>query len=477
MARNVSDITEVHDLGKLADTLLSNVMGMADGVSGIFWILDHNQQFRAIATKGRTSSAVPIDPGDVFHRYEEISRGTPFFEQRDGKVLLDSFFLPVLYHDMILGLIHMKLKTPAGRQLADMDMQGIKIVTEDFSPFLHNALTLDRIRSNPLRDLDSDTYNEAFILDFLHRQITMSGRYGRRLGLVNMEFAGAETFQKEQSYRLTQGLLRDIAETLKGLLRDYDIISHVGNFRFLLGLPDTDNLGCRITVERIRNGFEKLEYLGERFERYGLTPHYGIACFPEDGEEVDALLMKSLEKAKFSRQDPFNSFDWGPMKFWEMVEMATGDSWKTDFSEITDTRYIDFQSSFSYLLQEAIASNIVLNPVRRGLLYIGTNNLYITEALLQKNTEISEVSTKICVLGDLTGLQSLKEFNINTVSIPKELCESFQFILLLTDLNAYGLLGVHNKGDEWKGIHTSHDKLVERFVFKLREEYSLQDQI
>ncbi len=80
MARSVSDITEVHDLGKLADTLLSNVMGMADSVSGIFWILDYNQNFRAIATKGRTSSAVPIDPGDVFHRHEEISRGTPFYE-------------------------------------------------------------------------------------------------------------------------------------------------------------------------------------------------------------------------------------------------------------------------------------------------------------------------------------------------------------------------------------------------------------
>ncbi len=477
MARSVSDITEVHDLGKLADSLLSNVMRKVDGVTGTFWVLDNHQHFRAVATRGKTSSAAPIDPGEVFHRHEEISRGTPFFEQRDGKVISDSFFLPVLYHDMILGIIHMELKTPAGRQLADKDMQGIKLLAEDFSPFLHNALTLDRIRQNPLRDLDTDTYSEAFILDFLHRQVTMARRYGRRLGLVNMEFAGAETFQKEQSYGLTQGLLRDIAETLKGLLRDYDIISHVGGFRFLIGLPDTDNLGCRITIERIRNGFDKLEYLRERFERYGLTPHYGVACFPEDGEEVDALLMKSLEKAKLSREDPFNRVYWATKKFWEMVEMATGDGWKKDLSGLTDTRYFNFQSSFSYLLQEAIASNIILKPERRGLLYIGTNNIYITEALLQKNTEIADVATRICVLGDLTGLQSLKEFNISTVSIPKELCEAFQFILLLTDRNAYGLLGVHYKGDEWKGIHSSHDKLVERLVFKLREEYSLQDQI
>lgn len=473
----VSDIRDIQDIGKISGNFLASIMGRADAVSGTFWIMDEDHHFRAMATGGKAVSTAAVDPGEVFSRHEEISRGTPFFEQREGEVVLDSFFVPVLYQDIILGLVHMELRVGEESRPADMDLSGIREIAEAFAPSLQNAHNLDRIRQNPLKDLDSDTYNEAFILDFLRRQVTMARRYSRRIGLLNLEFSGAEVFQKEQTYRLTQGLLRDIADTLCGLVREYDIVAHVGSFRFLICLPDTDNLGCRLTVERIRNGFDKLEYLAERLQRYGMTPHFGFACFPENGMEADALLMKSLEDARLSRQDPVNALDWNGLMFWDIVEMATGEGGKKLLSGISDTHFIEFKASFSYLLQEAIASDIVLNPARRGLLYIGTNNIYITEALLQKNTEISSVATKVCVFGDLTGLQTLKEFNIGTVAIPKDLSTAFQFILLLTDRNAYCLLGVHNKGDEWKGMHSPHDKLVEQLVFKLREEYSLQDQI
>jgi len=475
--RSVTDIRDMQDIVKVSDNFLSSVMGRADAVSGTFWVLDQDQHFRAMAARGKTGLSVTPDPGEVFHRHEEISRGTPFFEQREGKVILDSFFLPVLHQDLILGLVHMELKGGEGSRPADMDLSGIKEIAEDFAPSLLNALNLDRIRQNPLKDLDSDTYNEAYILDYLKRQTTMARRHGRRIGLLNLEFSGAEAFQKEQTYRLSQGLLRDISDTLHGLVRDYDIVAHVGSFRFLICLPDTDNLGCRITVERIRNGFDKLEYLTERLQLYGMIPHFGFACFPEDGVEVDTLLVKSLLNAKRSREDPVNTIDWKGLNFWDMVQMATGADGKERLSGISDTSFIEFQTSFSYLLQEAIASDLVLNPTRRGLLYIGTNNIYITEALLQKNTEIASVATKVCVFGDLTGLQTLKDFNIGTVAIPNDLSTAFQFILLLTDRNAYCLLGVHNRSEEWKGIHSSHDKLVERLVFKLRGEYALQDQI
>jgi len=72
---------------------------------------------------------------------------------------------------------------------------------------------------------------------------------------------------------------------------------------------------------------------------------------------------------------------------------------------------------------------------------------------------------------------ALKEVNINTISLPPEQAKGFQFVLLLTDRTVYALVGVAYRMDEWRGFHTSNDRLVERIIFGLREEYSLQDQV
>jgi GGDEF domain-containing protein len=468
---------DLQDLPRLSEDLLSRLMETADAVSGAIWVLDQDQAFRQTATRGSTQRAKGIDPGEIIHRHEEISRGTPFYEQRAGKVILNSLFLPVLHNDVLTALAHLETRTYSEAALDDKTMKELGNIVNDYAAFLNNAQILDRMRQNPLRDIESDTYNEPFILDFLKRQATMSRRFHRRIGVVNVEYEGAEFFQKNHSYRLVQAMIKDISETLQGILRDYDVVAHVGNFRFFIALPETDSIGCRITIERIRRGFDRLAYLKERFERYDLKPHFGFACFPEDGQTEDSLVMKALQRTKQIRSDPFNSIQWKNRGFWDLVEMYTTDEGGIELAPLDFTEAISFQANFTYLLQEAIVNDILLNPERRGLLYIGTDNIYITEALLCKNTALSKSATGISVFGDLTGAQTLKEMNINTFSIQPEQSKGYQFILLLTDEVVYALLGVHHRIDFWKGFHTSNDRLVERLVFKLREEYPLQEQI
>jgi len=468
---------DLQDLTKLSENLLARLMQKAEASSGAVWVLDQNQSFRLVTTRGAGRRSRSIDPGEIIHRHEEIFRGTPFFEQRKGKVILNSIFLPVLHVGVLVALVHLELSTYSETALSDATLEEIRKVAEEYATFLNNAQILDRIKSNPLKDLESDTYNEPFVLDFLKRQITMAARYRRRVGLISLEYEGAEHFQKNQSYRLVQAMIKDISETLQGILRDYDVVAHVGNFRFIMGLPETDSLGCRITIERIRRGFGRLTYLSERFEKYEMKPHFGFGCFPEDGRTVDDLLGRALQAAFASRTDPFNRIQWSEKEFWDMVELFTTGMENEELTRLGNTQPMMFQASFTYLLQEAIINDILQNPDRRGLLYIGSDNVLITEALLAKNTLLPRTATRIGVLGDLTGAHVLTDLNINTVSIPPEQSKSFQFILLLTDRVAYALMGVHHRIDDWKGFHTSHDKLVERLVFKLREEYSLQDQI
>jgi len=468
---------DLQDLTKLSEDLLKRLMEKADASSGSLWVLDQDQSFRLVISRGTDRRSRSIDPGEIIHRHEEISKGTPFFEQRRGKVILNSVFLPILHVGVLVALAHLELSTYSESALDDQTLDNVRMIAEDYATFLNNAQVLDRMRSNPLKDLESDTYNEPFVLDFLKRQATMGRRFRRRVGMISLEYEGVEQFQKNQSYRLVQAMIKDISETLQGILRDYDVVAHVGNFRFIMGLPETDSLGCRITIERIRRGFARLSYLGERFDKYGMKPHFGFACFPEDGDTADDLLSAALQSAHASRTDSFNKIDLEGKGFWDTVELFTTGTDNQAFSILNNTEPMMFQASFTYLLQEAIINDIIQNPERRGLFYIGTDNVLITEALLAKNTLLPRTATRIGVFGDLTGAHVLNDLNINTIFIPPEQSKSFQFLLLLTDRVAYALMGVHHRIDDWKGFHTSNDKFVERIVFKLREEYSLQDQI
>ncbi len=467
---------ETLDLRRLTENLLTEAMEAVGGVGGTVWLLDPDQTFRASVTRGEGARTEAIDPGEVLRRHEEIFQGAPFFEQESGRAVFQGVFLPLVHAESLAGLVHIRL-APAGGKTAPDLLSRLRRIADDATPLIQAACAIERLRRSPLKDGDSEAYNESFLLDFLAREITRARRYRRRLGMVAVEIDGVQAFNREFGNRMAQGLLRDLVEALRGTLRESDVIAHAGEFRLLVGLPDTDRLGCRVVAEKVRKGLRQLEYLRDRLDRYHLVPHVGHSCFPDDGRDRDAMLTAALTRAVASRKDPFLRGSWKDMPFWSTLETIMKSPGREEVEKTPDTAHGIFPTSFLYLLQEAIGNDIALHPSRRGLLYIGTNNVYVTEALIQKNPHLAKAATRISVLGDLTGMQSLREFNINAVPVPKDLASTFQFVIHLSDLYAYAICAILKKGDCWEGFHTSDDSLVEDLIFKLRDEYGLQEQI
>jgi diguanylate cyclase (GGDEF)-like protein len=467
---------EAPDLRRLAKSLLAEAMEAVEGVSGTVWLLDPDQTFRAVATVGEGARTEAIDPGDILRRHEEIFQGTPFFEQENGRVVFHGIFLPLVHDESLAGLVHIRLAPSSGKGAPDL-FPRLRRIAEDNAPLIQAACAIERLRLSPLKDGDSEAYNESFLLDFLAREITRARRYRRRLGLMAIEIDGVQALNRGFGHRMAQGLLRDLVEALRGTLRESDVIAHAGEFRLLVGLPDTDRLGCRVAAEKVRKGMRQIEYLRERLDRYKLVPHVGHSCFPDDGRDRDAMLTAALTRAATARKDPFLRGSWKEMPFWSTLESIMKSPGREEVEKTPDTAHGIFPTSFLYLLQEAIGNDIAQHPMRRGLLYIGTNNVYVTEALIQKNPHLAKAATRISVLGDLTGMQSLREFNINAVPVSKDLATTFQFVIHLSDLYAYAICAILKKGDNWEGFHTSNDSLVEDLIFKLRDEYGLQEQI
>jgi diguanylate cyclase (GGDEF)-like protein len=87
--------------------------------------------------------------------------------------------------------------------------------------------------------------------------------------------------------------LRSVADCLVEELRGYDSIGRFGGEEFVAVLSDVDELAALTISERIRRRIFELEVPRRDLSQpgmSGLSASIGVACYPEHGTEVEALL-------------------------------------------------------------------------------------------------------------------------------------------------------------------------------------------
>jgi diguanylate cyclase (GGDEF)-like protein len=95
-------------------------------------------------------------------------------------------------------------------------------------------------------------------------------------------------------------VLKKIAEKLKNSVREVDMIARYGGEEFCVVLPETTKTLAMSVAERLRKSVESKE-IKAFDENVKVTVSVGVATYPEDGEDVDALIERAdtaLYKAK-----------------------------------------------------------------------------------------------------------------------------------------------------------------------------------
>jgi GGDEF domain-containing protein len=103
----------------------------------------------------------------------------------------------------------------------------------------------------------------------VHEEIARADRYGELFLLLMVEPARGE-FPPEQGEKIASHMRRGLRQT--------DLVSHLGGFRFVVLLPHAGEAAGSIVAERIR------ESLGRDLVSVS------IACYPGDGNDFASLL-------------------------------------------------------------------------------------------------------------------------------------------------------------------------------------------
>ena len=162
------------------------------------------------------------------------------------------------------------------------------------------------IRYQAYHDLLTGLPNRALFKDHLSMAISQARRRGESLAVMFMDLDRFKVINDTLGHVMGDNLLRAVARRLKHCLRAEDTLARIGGDEFLILIPNINSKDeAQAVAEKLVNSFKK-PFNIENYELY-VTGSVGITYYPEDGENIDALI-KNADVAMYHAKSTSNGY-------------------------------------------------------------------------------------------------------------------------------------------------------------------------
>ena len=170
------------------------------------------------------------------------------------------------------------------------------------SSALDNVRLINLTKQAAITDALTGIYNRRFFVETLEKQMSLAKRHQEPLSLL---IADLDHFKKlNDTYGHTAGdrALQQVSMILKDSIRTSDVLCRYGGEEFAIIMSKTGITGAIEKADKIRQYVESAHFdTITPGKSLGMTISIGVASFPENGTEYDALVDAAdgaLYKAK-----------------------------------------------------------------------------------------------------------------------------------------------------------------------------------
>ncbi|MDQ0586221.1 putative bifunctional diguanylate cyclase/phosphodiesterase [Variovorax paradoxus] len=177
-----------------------------------------------------------------------------------------------------------------------------------------NALlesSADSLKHQATHDALTGLPNRALLEDRLRQAISYADRYGRLMTVVFINLDGFKRVNDSLGRKAGDELLKVMAERMTQCLRGVDTVVRTGGDEFVIVLYDQPGDGTEVVPALHR----LLEAIAQPVDIDGqgvqVTASLGVATYPADGADADALLMNAdaaMYRAKASGRNNFQVY-------------------------------------------------------------------------------------------------------------------------------------------------------------------------
>lgn len=152
------------------------------------------------------------------------------------------------------------------------------------------------------RDYLTGLYNRRKFEEFLTYEIKRSLRHRHKFTILMIDLDNFKYINDTYGHASGDLVLKEVTNIFGSNLRNADILARLGGDEFAVLLPETPYENGYAVVEKLRSRLEATP-ISLMFDQITLTASFGIAEYPEQGENIESLLTGSdlaMYKAKRS---------------------------------------------------------------------------------------------------------------------------------------------------------------------------------
>jgi len=152
--------------------------------------------------------------------------------------------------------------------------------------------------------------NRSLLRDRIDQAIVKARRHDRRVAVVFVDLDHFKLINDSLGHHVGDRLLLEVAARLTSCIRSHDSVARQGGDEFVLVLTEQHDENEILAVIR-----RLLETISQPWvndgQEYGLSCSIGISCYPQDGDDPDALLRSAdaaMYKAKESGRSTYHFY-------------------------------------------------------------------------------------------------------------------------------------------------------------------------
>jgi len=160
---------------------------------------------------------------------------------------------------------------------------------------LHRSVLVKQLEVAASTDDKTGLLNALAWHDSAQREYSRSIRENRTFGVLMADLDYFKRVNDTYGHVAGDVVLRAVADTLRGQVRDYDVVGRFGGEEFAILLPGTTEPGALTVGERIRLAIAAMAVNvpldGTTADVDGLSVSIGIAVHPAAGDTLEKLLL------------------------------------------------------------------------------------------------------------------------------------------------------------------------------------------
>jgi diguanylate cyclase (GGDEF)-like protein len=196
---------------------------------------------------------------------------------------------PLLHNGRLLAVCAATIRTGAGEPIGSAAL--IRDVTEQ-------KRLEEELRRHSVTDGLTELYNRRYMDEVLASEFSRARRYRSGLSLLMLDIDHFKRFNDAHGHGMGDRVLRAVARTLKGALRNHDVPCRYGGEEFVAILPQTGRAGAFAVAERLRRDVEEID-----LEGLGVTVSIGVASYPELEMDRPERLVQAADVALYEAKN------------------------------------------------------------------------------------------------------------------------------------------------------------------------------